>query len=1322
MDDRDEGKWPKEHERDSDRAGAFSAEPRTTFPYDHSREVEGSPVPLVAMQDFGSYATQGEPTLNISMHPEPPSTISLQGDPLAYSELKPPSVVSKDEVARRGSRASEDARSSNIAPTPTNITTSVGHGDLEIPFVQVQNSDGTWSCAVAGCTRSRRYVRPSDLAKHQRVHDPMYKLHCSYCDFIAMFPSHMREHVGTKHFGRVYICPAEGCGASFGMYANLVGTGRHMSKYHPEVAKPTEATCRRYLHEPVTSMTDEGYYSLDKTPASTVAPGDDVDIEEDHRSIYSDNRRTGLDASTTNKLIRAFSDEVSQDLGPDLEAEDVSEALPELLYILSKLLQCDRNAPAELASTFVRQQRDNIAPRVIVRAEAEARESYSTIKAFDVDSWISGVGGTKDEPGERPADEADVNDLSDEVISEVTFPEQVEAVRNYVRKSAGYRWLLVRTRLAASMMQTGSEFQDLERELVGLCVSHGPSLKIRLGWSPTGFIRNQYSQTAEISIATAISYNGFGETLEALEVTKYVKRMWPTYGDFVLACVDNAVYGNHEKQNDMSVNLSQAADGMGSLILTTIEDELLAEVDGDPVAVFEMIAILAWLGAACRLPTHLAGPSYCTISLVPPSDECAFHQIRYHEHALSETGTAASDEGASHGIVDQSYPSTQDEPRSPDSHTSAHANDCWLAMIKNPSIVKGFPIARRYNSEKGMETSLDIMIALSRARWATIFDGMTVLRGFCTLLVAVQMHCDSVFWHYVLSGDLQPLLYSEAHKYCQPDRHAVAPSELQGLRHFIGWTPVAYSRIGTRDAIHSIYDVNYTGDDNLTKPGYALDGVTVGFSHYVTGSSKISVGNRDTPLTYSLAREYEMQVDHAANLFVIFYDCEARRAWMLDGREALLYLSRGFLSSPHALPRRNGFSERVVDQFIHRDHMIEGRRTAREILLQKQNREIKIYEGFTFEQLVSRFYETIWQMRSHVPKLQAAQRVNTTDLKKKFMHALEGFGFADTVSLNFPVRSRYARLGRSGKEWCRFVNTTGTVNILGKGFGQILGSLDNCRRCKELPGGPDFLATFASLLEDIARQCEGVTAAHLKLMQNLYWNRPNEHFATTACGCTQLGARCGEAILELHAIPATTRSKFQPGLHHMHADAAVIIGRKCDICTRTASAPGNSTERYNDTAHGGTTPDSGIGSSQGSVSTPTPSMSDPKSVALSVSCSRSGRDSTNDFDAQVGEKDTTRSDTLEQQLSGGLQPSTTDTRSYRQPSLDIESALTQVSLDDLQTELERRKAVQECTAHYRWAAMAQDASNALRSNVASNSAEEMHSERKRKRVLSPTPN
>lgn len=130
------------------------------------------------------------------------------------------------------------------------------------------------------------------------------------------------------------------------------------------------------------------------------------------------------------------------------------------------------------------------------------------------------------------------------------------------------------------------------------------------------------------------------------------------------------------------------------------------------------------------------------------------------------------------------------QPLDPSSRGQRPNGTCWHSMVRNPVVVKGFPIPKRSFGEKGLEIQLPLMTYLGNAERATVFDQGLVIKGHSTMFVPIDQEKKSILWHFLYHEDETRISYLEASKFC-PTRlgsEAMDASHLEISRNFMGWS------------------------------------------------------------------------------------------------------------------------------------------------------------------------------------------------------------------------------------------------------------------------------------------------------------------------------------------------------------------------------------------------------------------------------------------------------------------------------------------------------------------------------------------------------
>ncbi|KAK3628217.1 hypothetical protein LTR56_018731 [Elasticomyces elasticus] len=759
--------------------------------------------------------------------------------------------------------------------------------------------------------------------------------------------------------------------------------------------------------------------------------------------------------------------------------------------------------------------------------QTDNRDIGATVSRHDRKTFgvrFACVSGDSDQPAERPSDILNLPDLDFgrlRAVRDKGLPAEINRARQFLVESEEYQWLLNGIKGTCRLMETGSHIGAMRNQLIDLQDLAAPCFDLNIDWDPVKFLESQYADTPGGTISTTITYNGKGDLIEAVGCEEYVHRMWPLFGGMVLDCVEKAV--RDRSGHEYAEVPTSSRDAKVTLKLTLMAPGLFASIEGSSVAKIEIMETLLWLGAACR---------------VSPDREQA--SVAFPTTSIDDQEEA---------MLGKPVPKAIDSTR------------CWSQLVRNPVVVKGYPIARRLHREKGLEIEAGLLTILADSTRAVIFDGALMLTGLCSTLVAVSEANGSILWHYLLGNNSNPVCYNEARKYCK-QAAPISFGALSSARHFVGWTDYARVLTGTADAN---YNIDFAGKP--IRAGCALRDVTVGFSKIISMSTKLTPGLKDTRLTYSKPERYKWQVEHAEKMRVVFYDVRDKRAFLIDGTDAILHLSRAYLSSPHAPPFDHNYSAQLVEEFLHRPSSEQKYQDARQILCKSRNRKIAICrvddsddgssvddaagskadpDEMRFEHLVVHFYEILREMQAHQFKIRKSEQWSVP-IKNPFVARLEGFGFADMLALPTSLEPRYAPLNISGPSWLEVTDKAGAINILGAGFGDLFSSSSDCDTCTIIPPGCDFLVSSTKILRSIAAFRMGIGERHLELAEGVFWNWPERSCRPSRCDCATTpshGVRCDVMVTELQAygVQPPQGKAYLQNKDDLPPAAAVVFG------------------------------------------------------------------------------------------------------------------------------------------------------------------------------------
>jgi len=326
------------------------------------------------------------------------------------------------------------------------------------------------------------------------------------------------------------------------------------------------------------------------------------------------------------------------------------------------------------------------------------------------------------------------------------------------------------------------------------------------------------------------------------------------------------------------------------------------------------------------------------------------------------------------------------------------------------------------------------------------------------------------------------------------------------------------------------YAIGRSESEDATSGLGALANVSISGGKFISAGATFTRGKKDTPVFLAGGGPYEMQIDSASEMNVVFYDTFSKQAWLVDGALALLHLSRAWLSSRHAR-----FASTVLGERFWHPEGLHGRDSALQALTTDENRQLRIFKQtetktrttrdphtkepvqseetteswWCFEDLVQLKWHVLEQIHDHLVRLRTSP---SPDLRLPFgKQQIEGFEFNDIMSGKRDILPRVAELSTSSGDWLEFTTKAETINILGSEFGDLIRPAQSlpagkqaCGRYAPLPSGMDYLAAPLSILHDISKRYSKCRGNGIRLGKSTYWTDTAAAFE----GCTCIQGSC----------------------------------------------------------------------------------------------------------------------------------------------------------------------------------------------------------------------
>jgi len=233
------------------------------------------------------------------------------------------------------------------------------------------------------------------------------------------------------------------------------------------------------------------------------------------------------------------------------------------------------------------------------------------------------------------------------------------------------------------------------------------------------------------------------------------------------------------------------------------------------------------------------------------------------------------------------------------------SSPCWHALFASQAVAEGFQIPKR-NGGKGLETSFEIIAALSQSlNFIEIDDGL-VAEGLTTVLIPVaklgQGKYNAVQWHLEVKPPVVwptqksafHILTPQLFEAMRPEKwyRERDPSLLTTAQAFLGWVPEALTLAGTSKAnlaveTSGLPQMNDTvrtwgqeGNIGLQFPPLMFSGT------FTTAFSSITSSIRNEE-----ALILDLTLENAKGHHAILYDNDAKTGWQISHANLILYLA-----------------------------------------------------------------------------------------------------------------------------------------------------------------------------------------------------------------------------------------------------------------------------------------------------------------------------------------------------------------------------------------------------------------------------------------------
>jgi len=308
---------------------------------------------------------------------------------------------------------------------------------------------------------------------------------------------------------------------------------------------------------------------------------------------------------------------------------------------------------------------------------------------------------------------------------------------------------------------------------------------------------------------------------------------------------------------------------------------------------------------------------------------------------------------------------------------------------------------------------------------------------------------------------------------------------------------------------------------------FALEKISFSCGQILTGGCTFSIGKKDTPI--HISRDgYIAKLRWITQKYVVLWDENEKRGWLLNGIGALLHLLRGSLE----YSRTDKFKSTFLFDFAKfKDSQGLEHDSAVGVLLEHENRRLAIYpskeeihtktttkeDGTTetvtkmnttfirLENKVEELYECLEKMVEHKSQIENTNGINA---KIRVRRHLEGWEFRDLATNRDPFYLHVATLPSKAFSWVELTRSIQAVTLFGRGFGELLAPATEsgqtaCSSWNTVPKENYYLCASVADLRDIIGEFGGDMSTNpIVIAPELIWQNPSRNSPFEQCPCT----------------------------------------------------------------------------------------------------------------------------------------------------------------------------------------------------------------------------
>lgn len=324
-------------------------------------------------------------------------------------------------------------------------------------------------------------------------------------------------------------------------------------------------------------------------------------------------------------------------------------------------------------------------------------------------------------------------------------------------------------------------------------------------------------------------------------------------------------------------------------------------------------------------------------------------------------------------------------------------------------------------------------------------------------------------------------------------------------RQLRSWLTCFY-QTGTDSCNYKVVRSHLPGPQN----GCILENFSITGGKFINAGVNFSIGNKDKPIHVSSHKVYSKKIQWISKKFVVLWDEEAKRGWLVNGATALLHLVRASLDYNQ--------TDTLKQWFLFKPEQMDNSGSAIDVLMSRKNKMLELYQDDDelngqktkngSEENCFRLKDQIEQIFNYLEKMidsqvDAAGR-GGIKLKVRVRKYIEGWDFTDLATEDPPFYPKVSTLQAMGSGWVDIAVAIDAITLFGRGFGDIFQPVEplQCAQWVELPRQKYYLAACASDFKYIMEKF-GDPATNTIIREKVMWNDPDN--ICSPCKCMEHG-------------------------------------------------------------------------------------------------------------------------------------------------------------------------------------------------------------------------